>query len=167
MGRESAVGTFETCRGAGDGPIELKNGNFRFWHETDQAGRSDECPLIGADRNRRLRCESASNLDPLQLSSKSLKQKRNCLFWGVFDRRPNVTPSFFSKIVLVQRVTAASPWVEVGRLFTIEPSADRKPASGFRGSAPPRNSHHAKHIRLKRSPRPRNLILVEQFSVHG
>jgi hypothetical protein len=44
-------------------------------------------------------CESASNLDPTPIVHQIVEAEAELFISGVFDRRPTVTPSFFSKIV--------------------------------------------------------------------
>src|SRR6266508_264435 len=63
-------------------------------------------------------CESASNLDPTPIEHQIIEAEAELLILGVFDRRPTVTPSSFSKIVWLQPVTAVWSGVKVGRRFT-------------------------------------------------
>jgi hypothetical protein len=44
-------------------------------------------------------CKSASNLDPTPIVRQIVEAEPELFISGVFDRRPTVTPSFFSKIV--------------------------------------------------------------------
>ena len=67
-------------------------------------------------------CESASNLDPAPIEHQIIEAEAELLILGVFDRRPTVTPSSFSKIVWLQPVTAVWSGVKIGRRFTVTPS---------------------------------------------
>ena len=50
------------------------------------------------DSNQRY-CESASKLDPNPVEHQIIEAEVELLISGAFDRRPTVTPAFFSKRV--------------------------------------------------------------------